>query len=279
MLLLNDTPIDVKKFPNGETELSGRAISNLAKEENVIKLRFESDFDLMNLLFVKSHLDSLPHVKEVSLAMPYVPYSRMDRTEGIAVFTLKTVAKFINSMNFNRVIVFEAHSDVTLALFDRIECKYMYQTTMIDEVKAQLGFDDEKDFLFYPDAGAEKRYKGKIKGKHLFGIKERNFVTREIESFQIVGNTLDTDSFNRIIIIDDLSSYGRTFLESAEALHEQFGFKEIYLMVGHAEDKIIEGAMIQSELIKKIFTTDSILTKTHEKIHVFDEFGLNQYTN
>jgi ribose-phosphate pyrophosphokinase len=201
----------------------------------------------------------------------------MDRTEGIAVFTLKTVAKFINSMNFNRVIVFEAHSDVTLALIDRVECVYMYQTAMIDEVMAQVDFDKEKDFLFYPDAGAEKRYKGKIKGKSLFGIKQRNFETRKIESFQIAGNTLATDSFNRVIIVDDLSSYGRTFLESAEALHEQFGFKEIYLVVGHAEDKIIEGEMIQSKLIKKIFTTDSILTKSDDKIHVFDEFGFKQY--
>ena len=276
MLLLNGKKIEVTQFPNGESKLDGQAISDILRGDNIITLRFESDADLMNLLFLKSHLDSVPHVASVRLNIPYMPYSRMDRTEGTGVFTLKTVANFINNMNFKLVSVFEAHSDVTLALIDRVESVMMTDVAMIETVMEEIGFNKEEDFLFYPDAGAEKRYQGKIKGRHLFGIKHRNFENGQIESFQIAGNTKETDKFNRVLIIDDLSSYGGTFLHSAKALKEQYGFKEVYLVVGHAENSIVKGDLFKSGLVDKVFTTDSIITEEHENLQVIDLFGMKE---
>lgn len=276
MLLLNGTKIEVTQFPNGESKLDGKAISKVVRGDNAITLRFESDADLMHLMFLKSHLDTDPHVASVRLSMPYMPYSRMDRTEGTGVFTLKTVAKFINSMNFKTVSVFEAHSDVTLALLDRVESVMMADVATVDYVMDKIGFNKEEDFLFYPDAGAEKRYQGKIKGRHLFGIKHRNFETGQIESFQIAGKTQETDKFNRVLIVDDLSSYGGTFLHSAKALKEQYGFKEVYLLVGHAENSIVKGDLLTSGLVDKVFTTDSIITEEHENLEVIELFGLKE---
>lgn len=269
MLLLNDKKVEITVFPNGESKLDGEFIKQVAKPNNYIALHFESDVDLMHLLFLKKHLDSLPFVEAVGLDMSYIPYSRMDRTEGTGVFTLKTFAEFINNMNFKSVSVFEPHSDVSLALIDRVK-PFMVYDGMLDIVKEKVGFEDGKDFFFYPDAGAEKRYQGKIKGKHLFGIKHRNFKTGQIESFQIAGQTTEEDEYNRVIIVDDLSSYGGTFYHSAKALREQYGFKEIYLVVGHAENSILKGDLIKSDLVDEIFTTDSIFTGEHEKIHVIN---------
>ena len=279
MLLLNDKKVEITQFPNGETKLDGQAISGMVRGDNVIRLRFESDADLMHLMFLKSHLDTIPHVATVRLVMPYMPYSRMDRTEGTGVFTLKTVANFINSMNFELVSVFEAHSDVTLALLDRVESVMMADVGTVSYVMDEIGFNREEDFLFYPDAGAEKRYQGKIKGRHLFGIKHRNFETGQIESFQIAGKTKETDVFNRVLIVDDLSSYGGTFLHSAKALKEQYGFKEVYLLVGHAENSIVKGDLLTSGLVDKVFTTDSLVTETHEKLQVIDLFSMNVEAN
>lgn len=275
MLLLNGQKVSVTQFPNGESKLDGQAISTMAKEQNVITLRFESDADLMHLLFLKSHLDTLPHVDTIRLVMPYMPYSRMDRTEGTGVFTLKTVASFINGMNFKLVSVFEAHSDVTLALLDRVESVMMADCGTVEHVMERIGFNPEEDFLFYPDAGAEKRYQGKINGRHLFGIKHRNFETGQIESFQIAGKTTPTDSFKRVLIVDDLSSYGGTFLHSAKALKEQYDFQEVYLLVGHAENSIVKGDLLTSGLVDKVFTTDSLVTESHEKLEVIDLFNMN----
>ncbi len=46
------------------------------------------------------------------------------------------------------------------------------------------------------------------------------------------------------------------------------GADEIYLVVTHCEDTIFDGDILKSDLITKVFTTNSILSKTHEKIEV-----------
>ena len=56
-------------------------------------------------------------------------------------------------------------------------------------------------------------------------------------------------------------SYGETLKE--------LGAKEIYLYVTHCENTILEGELLTSGLIEKVYTTNSIFTKEHEKIEVF----------
>lgn len=272
MLVLNGQELKLVIFPNGETKLDGHQIKEIAKEENVITMRFESDADFLHLLFLKNHLDDILRVTSTKLILPYIPYSRMDRTEGTGVFTLKSVAKLINNMNFDSVEVFEAHSEVSLALIDRVQAHMMTSIGMIDDVKKEIGFDETKDFIFYPDAGAEKRYQSSIKGKHLFGIKHRDFETGRIKSLEIAGKVTDTDVFDKVLIVDDLSSYGGTFHSGAMALKEKFGFKEIYLVVGHAENNIVKGKIPTEGLIQKVFTTDSIYTEEHPIIKSYPHF-------
>ena len=49
---------------------------------------------------------------------------------------------------------------------------------------------------------------------------------------------------------------------------KEMGAKDIYLVVTHCEDTIFEGDILKTDLIKNVFTTDSILTKKHEKLVV-----------
>jgi ribose-phosphate pyrophosphokinase len=72
-----------------------------------------------------------------------------------------------------------------------------------------------------------------------------------------------------VIIIDDICSRGGTFYHSAKALKEA-GAANIYLYVTHCENTIHEGELLNSDLIKHIYTTDSILTKKHEKITIIE---------
>lgn len=269
MLVLNHKKLNLVTFPNGETKLDGHQIQELAKDQNTISMRFDSDADLVHLIFLKHHLDEMEHVEKTKLILPYFPYSRMDRTEGTGVFTLKSVAKVINSLNFSTIEVLEAHSDVTLALLDRVVATTMVSIKLVDKVKNKIGFDESKDFVFYPDAGAQKRYQGDIKGKALFGIKHRDFESGQIESLEIAGKVKQGDVFEKVLIVDDLSSYGGTFHFSAKALKEQYGFKEIYLLVGHAENNILKGKIPSEGLIQKVFTTDSIYTGEHDIVHAY----------
>lgn len=60
-----------------------------------------------------------------------------------------------------------------------------------------------------------------------------------------------------VLIVDDICSRGGTFYHAANALKEA-GAKNIYLYVTHAEHTMVEGDMYNQDIVKKIFTTDSI---------------------
>ena len=74
----------------------------------------------------------------------------------------------------------------------------------------------------------------------------------------------------KVLIVDDICSRGGTFYHSAKAL-KNLGAGEIYLYVSHCENSILEGDLLTSNLVEKVFTTNSIFTKQHEKITVMEE--------
>lgn len=82
-----------------------------------------------------------------------------------------------------------------------------------------------------------------------------------------VAGDVDNIEGKNILIVDDICSKGGTFYFSAKKLKE-LGAKNIYLHITHCENTIFEGDILSSGLIAKIYTTNSILTKEHEKIEV-----------
>lgn len=272
MIRLNGRTLDFETYPNGETRVNGEQICTLAREAdgNRIAFKYESDADLIKLMFVKSYLDD-HGLGAASLDICYMPYSRMDRAEGASAFTLKYTARMINAMNFARIIIVEPHSDVTLALLDRSTAVYP-TLELLDRVMAETGFDPAADYLFFPDAGAQKRY-GRVEGsRQLVGHKERDFRTGRIQKLDVAGG-VDRKGFNAIIV-DDLCSYGGTFLLSAERLRE-LGASHIYLLVTHCENAIHQGKLPASGLIDRVFTTDTILHgPSTDFIHIYPIGGM-----
>jgi len=270
VIILNGKKIDFDQFPNGETYIVDN-IQSLVMQNNKMILKYENDNDLIRLMFVKKHLDHMN--ASCSLTIPYMPYSRQDRTEGHSVFTLKYVCEFINSLDFTDVVVNEPHSDVTTALLHH--CTTTYPTVdLLRKAIDEAHFDQETDYLFYPDAGAQKRYSSKNPGyKEMVGFKKRDFATGRIESLHIVG--ADSLSGSKVIIVDDLCSRGGTFILSAERL-KAMGASDIYLVVAHCEETIFNGDIPSSpHLITKVFTTDSIIHSNRDsRITIFKESDL-----
>lgn len=275
MLWLNHHPIAVKTFPNGELHMGEKSISKARLlEHNLISFKYENNGDLLKLLFLKKHLDflGLPHT---SLFIHYMPYSRMDRSENLSVFTLKYVADFINEMDFHKVTIVEPHSDVTTALVNRSR-PWMVNEYLIEEVMEKVGFDEKTDYLFFPDAGAQKRYEKRFKDYNsLVGYKSRDFETGRITDFKLVGEKPDHPF--KAIIIDDLTSYGGTFLLSGEHLREA-GASEVHLLVAHAEEAVFEGKIFKTDIIDSVFATDSIISSElhwdksqyKDRLHIFN---------
>lgn len=264
MIYFNGEKVEIKKFPNGEALMQSKTL-NIKEEKNEIRVKFESDEDITHLIFLKCNLDELG--VKCSLVLPYMPYSRMDRTEGITVFTLKHLCKVINNLSFDSVTIYEPHSDVTVALLDRVKVIDMSKT-LAEGLLEKLNTSEKEVYLVYPDAGAAKRYGKQINyDKILTASKERDFKTGRIKSLEINGAT-NGKSFIAIIV-DDLCSKGGTFALTASKL-KAMGASEVYLVVTHCEDTIFEGELLTTDLINEVYTTNSILSKEHEKIKIYE---------
>lgn len=271
MILINGNELKVEKFPNGEVCIRNFNDYLRNMSEVSVTLKYEDDQDLINLQFVKKHIDNtyLGRKLVTILNIPYMPYSRMDRTEDINVFTLKYVAEIINSLNFNQVRIYEPHSDVTPALIDRCVVIDNSKIMAKNRIKSLIDYNYEKAediYLVFPDASAEKRYNKGVWNNTLTCIKRRDFETGKILSLEVLG--VKPNKPFKAVIVDDLCSRGGTFMLTAQKLKEM-GARSVELIVTHCEDSIHEGDILKTDLIDKVYTTDSILKNTnHEKLEV-----------
>ena len=209
--------------------------------------------------------------------MPYIPNARFDRTKTYGeIFTLKYFASFINHLCFDKVVVLDPHSYVSEALIDRI-C-ILDTLPLITKTIHDITYIQKDLTLFFPDEGSTKRYKEVIEtfqnSPYAFGIKNRDWVTGEIKGLSVNGQ-VDQIKGRDILIIDDICSKGGTFYHSAKKLKE-LGAKNIYLYVSHCENSIYDGELLKAsnnDLIKYIYTTDSILTNLESpKIELVEEW-------
>lgn len=259
MLLVDQRKIDHNHFPDGTLHI---AVNGSMYAHHTITWKYESDEELFALVCIVKHMRSIVEHCELVLELPYIPHARMDRVKKKSdVFTLKYFAQVINDLNFVAVRVLDPHSYVSDALIERIE--YFSVDALVEKV-----IDKAKpDLLFYPDEGAMKRYSSMIQKPYAFGIKRRDWETGKIEGLDVAGNVGDIAGKD-ILIVDDICSRGGTFYFAAKKLKE-LGANNVYLYVSHCENTILNGEVLNGDLVKRVYTTDSIFTKSHPKIEVF----------
>lgn len=250
MIRVNDVEVTQGHFPDNTIHISP-PFALLSKGVGInITWRYESDAELFTLICLRRHYGD----RKVSLYLPYIPNARMDRVKRQDdVFTLKYFCEVINSLNFESVTVLDAHSNVALALLDRV-----VQEDVSFHIDDAIAFWTP-DTLFFPDEGAMKRYSEMFPGSpYSFGMKRRDWETGKILSLDIMNPEFVKDK--KVMIVDDICSRGGTFFHSAKALKEA-GAKEIALYVSHCENTILEGEIFNSGLIDKVFTTPSLVHK------------------
>lgn len=265
---LFELDIEFSKYPNGELYLEGDYYSRIKDAitgEYCIHWKYIDNESIIELMFFVEYLKQLGLFQDVVLNVRYLPYSRMDRIEDKHqnMFSLKYMANIINSLGFNKVCLNEIHSDVSLKLINN-SYNYLYTDTLFNEFlnDNKLSVDKDNLTIMFPDKGAYNRYKDRYLNYNLvYGEKIRDFNSGEILGLQLKGSEKITKD---VVIIDDLTSKGTTFIKSAEKLKEQ-GFKNIYLVVGHAEYTMLEGDLFNSN-INTVYTTDSIIDISNDNI-------------
>lgn len=139
---------------------------NFVTEVVTIRWVYENDAELFTLICLKGYFDdNYSHLK-TTLELPYLPHARMDCVkEKRDVFTLKYFCNTINNLHFDKVIVRDCHSNVGVALLDRVENEFPKQHIECAIKKS------EAEVLFFPDEGAMKRYSSSFDMPYVFGIK------------------------------------------------------------------------------------------------------------
>lgn len=272
MLLLNGKNVVKGRFPNNE-------INYLAFDENNkpgimfdgwhFTLIFESNEDLFNLLVYKKAIDDSPYYAKARtiLKIKFFPYEQMDREMPGHLFSLKYVAQIINDCNFDKVIVYDPHSNVLPASLKKCTC--LYPVTEKGAFRKSDVLVDRQlidyDLAFYPDNGAAKKYSEVLPNmKYRFGNKKRNLDTGDIIKYEVIADKEEIEG-KEIIIIDDLVMGGRTFKEAAKALREM-GAKRVDLYVTHLMPQARQFYNSNGDgLIDNIYSADTLdLIETFE---------------
>lgn len=271
-------PIEIFKFPSGiESHIK---IKNWAQRSDepflneiegtlldiVFTLRIKTMDDLMVLFLATDAIRRYDNTLRIGVFFPYVPFARQDRVmdEGEPL-SIKVFANLINSQNYNWVGFYDAHSEVTTALINN-----SYNFTNKSLWNNILFQNNLKDYyVCSPDAGASKKIFKLINvtrpmPKDIIQCqKVRNLSTGKITHLSMSHNDLDGKD---VYIIDDICSYGGTFMMIAEKLRELNAGK-INLVVSHWEGCADIHKLFNSG-IDKIYATDSMGIVKYDKDEV-----------
>lgn len=258
-----DVPLVTTRFSDGAFGIKlgeGRRPIDIAKA--TIDVRLSKDLHLNDMIMCVAQLVDIvrfinPRVF-VEVILPYIPYARQDRrmVKGDA-FGLRIWADFLNSLNIDRVISFDAHSEVTGGVIRNLvnfTQDQILSTSPLNHDLITQGYT-----LVSPDAGAEKKIHDVAKK-----LKPQLVVTmskeRDVTNGNIIGIRLNGDKSavegKRCLIVDDLCDGGGTFIAAAAEL-KAYGAASVDLWVTHGlfskgVDNLLDNG------IDKIYTTDSV---------------------
>lgn len=277
MLYLNNNKVEFITFPNQEKrlDLPLNFVNNL--HENIVLWNYETDASIFELLLFDEVMVKLKH--NYKLVIGYMPYSRMDRTdERNTAFSLKVLIQLLSEQTsaLKEVFVLDPHSPETLSKFKEYGMKAQeIDYSLADEVMKFANVNLDETWIVFPDSGAANRYDYYKYPNVIICEKTRNFATGAIESVKVdtSSNTFITKEMKpNLIVIDDLCSYGGTFVKALEAIekHPDINFDEAWLVVTHAEKALEEGKVL--EKYDKVFCTDSISVPAESKDMTTTEF-------
>ena len=195
------------RFPAGEVNVTLKNYKLIIPDTDVYFV--DAGTDLMRIAQKVDILNNYG-ARSISLVLPYLPFSRQDRYTTIEhSFALKQYAKLLNTFNFKRVYSVDPHSDVSGVIdnFVPLDIKFIVQD-IIDEIGNPI--------ILVPDAGAHKKIFNTLEGLSvdiLVATKHRDLKTGAITKTTVP----EIPEGRKILIVDDISDGGRTFIEIAKA--------------------------------------------------------------
>lgn len=118
MILVNGIPVNIEHFPDGTQKIN---INEFSLNYSIL-WKYEKEEGIINAhIYYLKHLRDIDCHCTIELFVDYLPNARMDRTHDMReVFTLKYFADVINWLDFDVVHVLDVHSNVGVALINRL---------------------------------------------------------------------------------------------------------------------------------------------------------------
>jgi ribose-phosphate pyrophosphokinase len=244
--------IKITIFPDGQPHINIQGIAENDEVKVICSLTDTSK--LLQLLETANALDNL-FAKKKLLVIPYLMAARYDRLmqHGDSV-DLKVVADIINMCGFEKVYLYDVHSDVALLLIKNAvgitNKNLVEQYNMPDAV------------LICPDAGAAKKVAKYFDWNS--NIKSIVYCSknRELSTGKITLEVLEPDECvgKNCVIIDDICDGGGTFLAIAEKIKPT----HLTLIVTHGI--FSKGFQELEKYFQQIIVSDSLYKKYESPI-------------
>lgn len=220
MLILNGSPIQPTIFPDKTSQVWKLDI----QQDNVVEWHFENESEIFHLVQLKLLLD----IKNTncSLHIPYLPYARQDKEiNNSATFAIHALAKILNSLNFNRILLYDPHSTRALEL---LQNSYNLYVNMVRPIIQDIIHTQRIDTICYPDKGAYDKYNSYYKDlPSVICEKIRCQDTGNILKLSVIGEYKNKN----VLIIDDICDGGATFINIAKELRTDT--KSFHLFITH----------------------------------------------
>ena len=138
---------------------------------SLITCRPKNGNDLLRVFLATDAIRQLKKEAKIWLFLPFVPFARQDRVcEPGEPLSVKVFADMLNNQKYDRVFVYDPHSDVAPALINN--CCVIKNHQFVREVRAEIlgNAKSYSDLLFIsPDAGSYKKIFNTVKELHHTG--------------------------------------------------------------------------------------------------------------
>lgn len=281
MITINSLEPTFATFPNGEVNVTFQPSLEASLVDHVtIDWRFQNNDEIVKLGLILNLIDTYETVETVHVHIPFLPYSRMDRHEpgyhnpmSLMVLTsiLDAYADQVSvnvaydTDNLHNPKAFEVIEDLHGKTVDiTVNRTIVAQLDKVIRGEKRLNPDDV--LVVFPDKGALARYSDGDDNVVAYlnnytndqphiavGQKARNFETHEITGYELDSEI--PEGISEIIIIDDVISYGGTFIKLYNAIREKTDVP-VSIVASHAENALWRGDLLALDVT--IYTTKSL---------------------
>ena len=262
----------VSTFSDGEISVE---IQENVRGQDIFVIQPTSNPSNTNLMELMIITDALRRssVDRITAVLPYFGYSRQDRRVRSArvPITAKVVANMIASMDIDRVLTIDLHSDQIQGFFD-IPVDNIYATPLlVADIYKQK---HPKMVVVSPDIGGVVRARALAKQLQCdLGIVDKRRPEANVsEVMQIIGDVKGMTC----IIVDDIVDTAGTLCHAAKALKDE-GAKKVVAYITHPvlSGKAYEN--IEGSELDEIVVTDTIpLQERADKIKKIRQISVSE---